>query len=454
MMKTQATKAPVKDRQLRPALTEFMRRHAIVAGLATGVFALGMSFYPAKDVKAHRISTPLKLDLESLATLPPEETLEIEASWMEISVKSGDTLSTLFGKAGLNDGVMYQVLSNNKEAKQLTRLYPGQTLAFNIRDGQLEGLKVKKSPLETLLISKGHTGYRSDIELRAPEVRLDYRSATLNKSLFLDGQRAGLSQKVIMDMANVFGGVIDFVYDPRKGDTFEVLFEEHFLDGERFDAGDILAASYTNRGTTYTAYRYTDENGKSGYYSEDGVSMRKAFLRAPLDFTRVSSNFNPNRIHPVFKTKRPHRGVDYAASRGTPVYAAGDGKVIKAGYSKANGNYVFIQHGEAYVTKYLHLHKRFSKKGQRVPQGKVIGTVGSTGYATGPHLHYEFLVNGVHRNPRTILNKLPKAKSIDKQEMARFQQQLKPTQNQLAAYQVTRPVQLLSQQGKTTANGS
>ena len=142
--------------------------------------------------------------------------------------------------------------------------------------------------------------------------------------------------------------------------------------------------------------------------------MRKAFLLAPVDFTRISSNFNPRRLHPIYKTSRPHRGTDYAASTGTPVFAAGDGRVSKAGYSKANGNYVFIQHGEQYVTKYLHLHKRKVKQGQRVSQSQVIGTVGSTGAATGPHLHYEFLMNGVHRNPRTIHKKLPKAKSLPK----------------------------------------
>ena len=161
--------------------------------------------------------------------------------------------------------------------------------------------------------------------------------------------------------------------------------------------------------------------------------MRKAFLLAPVDFTRISSNFNPRRLHPIYRTARPHRGTDYAASRGTPVYAAGDGRVQKAGYSKANGNYVFIQHGEQYVTKYLHLDKRKVKRGQRVSQSQVIGTVGSTGAATGPHLHYEFLMNGVHRNPRTIHKKLPKAKTLPAAEMARFQQAINAASTQLAA---------------------
>jgi murein DD-endopeptidase MepM/ murein hydrolase activator NlpD len=201
------------------------------------------------------------------------------------------------------------------------------------------------------------------------------------------------------------------------------LYEQLYLDGEAFSTGKILAAQYSNLGEVFQAYYFKDSQGDTGYYNENGVSMRKAFLRSPVDFTRISSNFNPNRLHPVFKTRRPHRGIDYAAATGTPVYASGAGRVTAAGYTKANGNYVVIQHGEAYVTKYLHLNRRNVKKGQRVKQKQIIGTVGSTGYATGPHLHYEFLVNGVHRNPRTIVNKLPKAKSIAKAEMGNFTDQ-------------------------------
>ena len=227
--------------------------------------------------------------------------------------------------------------------------------------------------------------------------------------------------------------MIDFVLDPRKGDSFHLIYEELYLDGEKYKDGTIIAASFTNQGETFKAYRYRDSQGDVSYYNEDGVSMRKAFLLAPVDFTRISSNFNPNRLHPIYKTKRPHRGTDYAAPTGTPVFAAGDGRVSRAGYSRANGNYVFIQHGEQYVTRYLHLHKRKVKQGQRVSQSQVIGTVGATGAATGPHLHYEFLMNGVHRNPRTIHKKLPKAKSLPKTEMAQFRQATHKASEQLAS---------------------
>ncbi|MEZ0151677.1 MAG: peptidoglycan DD-metalloendopeptidase family protein, partial [Candidatus Reddybacter sp.] len=229
--------------------------------------------------------------------------------------------------------------------------------------------------------------------------------------------------------ANIFGWDIDFALDIRKGDEFSVLYDEKFLDGEKVGSGDILAATFSNHGATFNAVRYIEQDGSINYYTPDGKPMRKAFLRAPLDFTRISSNFSLRRKHPVHKRIKAHRGVDYAAPRGTPVYAAGDGRVVASGYSKANGNYVFLQHGGKYVTKYLHLTKRLTSKGKHVSQGKTIGTVGSTGYATGPHLHYEFLVNGVHRNPRTV--KLPDAKTIAKNQRNEFIAQTVPLLNQL-----------------------
>ena len=226
---------------------------------------------------------------------------------------------------------------------------------------------------------------------------------------------------MIMNMATIFGGVVDFALDPRRGDTMQLLYEELFLDGKKIRDGDIIAASFTNQGETFNAFRYTDTSGETNYYNEEGFSMRKAFLMAPLDFTRISSNFNLRRLHPIYKTTRPHRGTDYAAPTGTPVYASGDGRVVKSGYTKANGNYVFIRHGDRYVTRYLHLHKRAVSAGRRVTQGQIIGTVGATGTATGPHLHYEFLVNGVHRNPRSVVKQLPKAKQLPRDEMENFQ---------------------------------
>ena len=225
-----------------------------------------------------------------------------------------------------------------------------------------------------------------------------------------------------MQLAQIFQWDVDFVLDIRPGDEFFALVEEQHLDGEFIGFGDILSARFVNQGRTFTAVRYTTESGVSGYFNATGRSMRKAFLRAPVEFSRISSSFNLRRKHPLYKTVRPHRGIDYAAPPGTPILAAGDGRVEIASRTKPNGNYVVIKHGEQFVTKYLHLSKfaRGVKSGKRVNQGQIIGYVGSTGYATGPHLHYEFLVNGVHQNPRTV--SLPQAKPVARKEISRFRE--------------------------------
>lgn len=361
---------------------------------------------------------------------PPEQ------PWHEEIVRRGDNLSLIFKRAGFSDREVHLVVTQAADGKNLAKIYPGQTIAFQRNtSGELAAIRHVRNALETTAYTLGEDGFSSETLARVPEKRVTSATGVITSSLFLAGQKAGLSHTTIMDMANIFGGVIDFVGDPRKGDTMHLIFEELYLDGEKFDDGQIIAASYTNRGKTFTAYRYTDQQGDVGYYNEDGVSMRKAFLLAPVDFTRISSNFNPRRIHPIYKTARPHRGTDYAAPTGTPVYAAGDGRVIRAGYTRANGNYIFIQHGEQFVTRYLHLHKRKVKQGQRVSQSQVIGTVGATGAATGPHLHYEFLMNGVHYNPRTIHKKLPKAKSLAASEMAQFRESITPNVTALAKLQ-------------------
>ncbi|MDX1697342.1 MAG: peptidoglycan DD-metalloendopeptidase family protein [Thiohalobacterales bacterium] len=415
--------------------------------LVAGFGLLGAPFImksPAEETAVRPLPQPATSEpapaqpAASIADTEPAPTAAGDAApalpWNEQTVRRGDNLSLIFKRAGHNTRDVYEVVSGAADGKSLERIYPGQSIAFQSDDsGELVAVKHVRSRLETVIYRRTENGFDSEVTTRTPQSRVAWASGTIDSSLFLAGQEAGLSQNTIMELANIFGGVIDFVLDPRKGDTLHLIYEDLYLDGEKFQDGDIIAASFTNRGKTFNAYRYTDSNGEVGYFNEDGVSMRKAFLLAPVDFTRISSNFNLRRLHPIYKTTRPHRGTDYAASRGTPVFAAGDGRVVKAGYNKSNGNYVFIKHGEQYMTKYLHLHKRKVKAGQRVSQSQVIGTVGSTGAATGPHLHYEFLVNGVHRNPRTIHKKLPKAKSLPAQELARFKQAINESSLQLAA---------------------
>ena len=355
------------------------------------------------------------------------------------TIKRGDNLSMVFARVGLSGKDVYQVVQSGSEGKALTRMFPGEALEFVLDgDNRLQKIIRIKSPLESVYFVRQQNtdNPRYDINTitREPQIKTTYRSAYINNSLSLSAQQADVSQNITMNMANIFGGVIDFVLDVRNGDQFTVIYEEQFLDGEKIKEGNIIAAQYVNRDKVYNAYRYTDPKGDTGYYNEEGVSMRKAFLRAPVDFTRISSGFNLRRLHPITKQVRPHRGIDYAAPTGTPVFSVGEGRVVASGRSKANGNYVFIKHGESYTTKYLHLHKRNVSKGQRVKQGQIIGQVGCTGLCTGPHLHYEFLVSGVHRNPRTIMQKLPKAKKLDDALIDDFHASIGKTQLALANY--------------------
>jgi murein DD-endopeptidase MepM/ murein hydrolase activator NlpD len=434
--------------------------HIVVVAVLSALVALAAIVTPSGDVNATRSPTEQDVSAAVGALEAPEaakvdaaepvlEIVEAVASaddlkeepapparqpWEEFIVRSGDNLSLLFKRAGFSNQDVYRIVHTAPQGRSLERIYPGQSLAF-LRDesGELAAVRHTIDQLQSVTYRRMDGGFSSERAVREPERRQSWATTEIESSLFLAGREAGMSVNLIMEVATIFGGVIDFVLDPRKGDTLEVLYEELYLDGEKYQDGKVVAAAYTNRGERFEAFRYVTSSGMTSYYNADGVSMRKAFLMAPVDFTRISSNFNPRRKHPIYKTVRPHNGTDYAAPRGTPVFAAGDGRVVEAGYTRANGNYVFIQHGERYMTKYLHLNKRKVQSGQRVVQSQVIGTVGSTGAATGPHLHYEFLVGGVHRNPRTIHKDLPKAKSLPETEMPRFLVAINGAATQLAA---------------------
>jgi murein DD-endopeptidase MepM/ murein hydrolase activator NlpD len=238
---------------------------------------------------------------------------------------------------------------------------------------------------------------------------------------------------MIMQMINLYGWDIDFAMEVRQGDQFHVIYEERYKDGEKVQDGPILAAEFINRGKSFTSVRYTHADGHSDYYAENGDSMRKAFLRTPVKFARISSRFSLGRKHPILNRIRAHKGVDYAASTGTPVRTSGDGVIKLAARKGGYGKAIIIQHGGKYTTLYGHLsrYRRGIKRGKHVKQGQIIGYVGMTGLATGPHLHYEFRVNGVHRNPLTV--KLPKAMRIPDNLMAEFKSQTEPLLAQLSS---------------------
>lgn len=377
-----------------------------------------------------------------------DELLQSDLTWQEITVQSGDNLSLIFPKAGLSARDVYNVAQTGDSIKPLLNLKPGQTLRFGLSQQDdkptLEKLELQLSPIETLQLSKTDDGYATETLTREVDSRQKEVAGEIESSLFEAGQKAGMSDKLIMEMAHIFGWDIDFALDLRRGDNFKVIFEESFLDGQKFDDGDILAAEFTNRGTTFRAIRYTDPEGNSHFYTPNGDSMRKTFTRTPVHFSRISSRFNPNRKHPVLKTTRPHRGVDYAAPTGTPILATGDGKVDFVGNKGGYGRTVVLSHGGKYTTLYAHMSsfRKGLKHGQRVKQGQTIGYIGSSGLATGPHLHYEFRVNGVHHNPLTVA--LPKAEPLNAKYMAEFKQQSQPLLAQLD--ELTLPALALNQQ--------
>ncbi len=345
-------------------------------------------------------------------------------SWQTVVVQSGDNLSAIFKQVGLSDQDMFRILNSSEQATVLNRLFPGYQLDFLIpKSGRLEQLRVLKSALDGVIFTRKNQGYEVENIVKVADLEETFRTGTVSDNLFMAGQKENIPTELIMEMANIFGGVIDFILDPRRGDQFSILYEEKYLDGIYLGHGNILAIQYVNAGKVFNAIRYINDEGNAGYYSLEGVSMRKAFLRSPLDFFRISSDFNPRRYHPILNTIRAHKGIDYAAPTGTPVRATSDGRVTWAARNGSFGNLVVVNHEGGFETKYAHLSRFAVKKGQKVRQGEVIAYVGATGGATGPHLHYEFLMSGVYQNPSTILDELPKAVSIEEEEKDRFWRQ-------------------------------
>ncbi|KZN52057.1 peptidoglycan DD-metalloendopeptidase family protein [Pseudoalteromonas luteoviolacea] len=419
-----------------PAVNKLPKKHKmLIVGLLAAM--VGIALLPSEKATASkdhkddalevgkRYELPIKVEEqqpEQLTTLsaeikkPEKQESTTTYDYADHKVRSGDSLAVLFKRAGYSAQTLHNLVNTNEETRKLTKIHPGETLSFaSDAQGNLAQLKYVLSKTDTLYVTRNESGqYATQITSKEIETREKTAGGKIRSSFWTAGISAGLTQRQIMNFANIFGWDVDFANDIRKGDSFTLVYESHYVDGEEIGNGKIIAAEFMNQGDRYTAIRHT--NGE--FYTPEGRSMKKAFLRAPVNFKYISSNFNPRRLHPVTKQVRPHRGIDYAAKVGTPVVAAGNGRVTKAGFNRLNGNYVFIEHGSQYTTKYLHLHKLHVKSGQKVKQGQKIGTVGATGRVTGPHLHYEFLVDGTHRNPRTV--KLPKSLPLPKQELAKF----------------------------------
>lgn len=387
---------------------------------------------PAEAMPAVETPEPATV-AESVIDEPEPEVESLEFDMLELIVNRNDTLEALFRRNALSIADLAAMLDIPIAAEPLRKLMPGDRLTVTHRGAEVLRLERELRDDAILSITREASGFTATEIPREIEIRVVGRHGVVRSSLFEAGMAAEIPDAVIMDMAGIFQWDIDFILDVRTDDHFTLLYEERWREGERIGTGSILAAEYVNRGTPYRAVRFADSEGNAGHFTEDGRSVRKAFVRAPVEFTRISGSFNPNRRHPILNTIRAHRGVDYAAPTGTPVIAAGDGRIIQRGSNGGFGNSVTIQHGGNITTLYAHL-SRFAapRQGERVRQGQVIGYVGQTGLATGPHLHYEYRLNGVHRNPRTV--ELPPADPVPAADQAKFAQTSGALWRQLDAF--------------------
>lgn len=339
--------------------------------------------------------------------------------WNTVTVRKGDTLSKLFSRMDLNPRELHKIVRLGKSTKTLNLISPGEELKFLVINDKLEELIYEINQTNSLHITRKGNNFVASTVTTEVDKRIAHATAEISSSLYVAAQEAGIPGSMTMELATIFDWDINFVLDVRTGDRFSVIYEEYYQDGEKISTGHILAAEFVNSGKIYRAVRYTDGSGHADYFTPEGKNISRAFLRTPVDFTRISSKFG-KRYHPVLNRMRNHQGVDYAAPRGTPIKAAGTGYIDFIGKKGGHGNTVIIQHTGKYSTLYSHLKgfKRGIRRGTKVNQGDIIGYVGSTGLVTGPHLHYEFRVNGVHRNPLTV--KLPGAAPITRIQKLAF----------------------------------
>ena len=404
----------------------------LVAALASAVALV--SGYQLSTQISEWISATDAGNSSSLPAAPVNAALPI-ANPIEdliLEVEVGDTLDSLFRNADLSMVDLAEILQLDIARKYLSMLRPGDSLRVRHDAGSILQLSRELDIRTSLEINRQDTAFEADIVELPLEHRMVTVAGKISSSLFEAAQASHVSEKLIMKMAQIFGYDIDFVRDIGTGDEFALVYEELWRDGAKLGEGDVLAAEFVNRGARFTAIRYEDADGTSSYYTHDGQPMRKAFLRAPLSFTRISSEFNPSRRHPILNTIRAHEGVDYAAPKGTPVQASGDGKVIFRGWKGGYGNTLILQHSGNVTTLYGHLSRFGSQSyGGRVRQGDIIAYVGATGLATAPHLHYEYRKNGVHLNPRTVI--LPDAEPLRGQALTAFRTTSEPLMQLLGA---------------------
>ncbi|MCR4301269.1 MAG: peptidoglycan DD-metalloendopeptidase family protein [Sulfuricaulis sp.] len=378
-----------------PRGSDSLPKNALIPSMPPQTVMLGNTMLPA----AAKPATARPAETEISQKAPDRE------SWIDLTIRKGDTLSDILKRVGHDSGEIHRLIQANPDAHVFRQMYPGQRLRLRAEtSGPLQELVYETDPGEAFHLVRKQDHFELTKELRHFETRVAHVSGTIGSSLFEDGQDAGLSDTLIMKLVEIFGWDIDFALDLRRGDSFSAIHEEKFWQGQKVADGIILAAEFVNQGRLFRAIAFRDANGYTSYYTPDGASVRRPFLRTPVEFSRITSRFTRGRYHPILKTWRAHKGVDYAAPVGTPVRATASGRILAIGRNGGYGQRIVIRHNATYNTLYAHLSRYRSglRVGSFVDQGQTIGYVGATGLASGPHLHYEFQVNGAHRNSLTF----------------------------------------------------
>lgn len=388
--------------------------------LLISIIALWWLLKPSNEAKLHSrpINLP-RLEVENLT--PATATIELPTIWRSMTIRKGDSLTTLFKRLNLDLDILPKISSINKAEYHISNLKPGNKIKFLVKSDQtLDKIDYQIEPAQHLIIDLTEEEPNVSFKKINLESHVHYTTVTIQNSFFAAGKIAGLTDQQIYTLVNYFAWEIDFARDIQPGDALSVLFEDYYLGDKKVASGPVIAASFTNQSKTYEIIRFETPDGDSHYYDANGKSIRKAFLRTPVRYTHISSKFDIRRRHPILHYRRPHEGVDLAAPYGTPIKSTGDGRVTYAGWKGGYGKMIIIRHNAQYSTRYAHMSRfrRNLKVGTRVKQGHTIGYVGSSGLATGPHVHYEFRVNRKPFNPMKI--RLPSAHPVPRKYKQQF----------------------------------
>ncbi len=384
-------------------------------------FGIAPSAAPLQEVHIKKVVRDLYLP----EILPELESTTENLFWRHETIRRGDTIAAILERLDINQQDKIDFMRTARDSRAMRQLRPGKIIhAQTTSDGNLQSLRYLFGNEELFLIEKAEQAYQISEQKIELESQIQMKSGTVNSSLFAAADNAGIPNAIAVQMIDILASEIDFYRDLRRGDRFTVVYETLMdNDGEFTKNGKVLAIEFANRNKIYQAIHFESSNGSSGYYTPTGESLRKAFLKAPLDFSRISSGFSKKRFHPVLKKWRAHKGIDYAAPRGTPIKTTANGVIKYIGTQRGYGKLIIVKHNDQYETAYGHLSNfaKGLKKGSRVNQSDIIGYVGMTGMATGPHLHYELRVNGVQRDPAKVI--LPTAPPIAKKDASAFQNQ-------------------------------